>query len=383
MHRWIIPIKGATLDMDIKVALLAETLSPDSGWGRYAVELVTRLPDFGIQPVVLAPPQEKCAYPYNAITRRPSHSLALPFWLAGSYLMSCPTVRECDLVHAVVEHYAPIAAVLAGNRPFLFNIYGTYAVCTLKGRWFGLLMHWAIRRASRIVSISDYTAQRLQALVPTARTCVVRSGVDTSKFRPGRVWNADKGRMILSVGAIKPRKGHDILLSAFSRVAAEFPDATWVIVGSMSQKSRFVNQLQNEVVRLGLSSRVIFKGMVSQQELVELYQTCYFFALAPRNVGDSFEGYPLVYGEANACEKPIIATRDNGSEETVEDGVNGLLVNQNDVMDTERALRWLLAHSKEAVQMGMRGRQMVEQLTWTRTVEGFVECYKEVLGQRC
>lgn len=364
----------------MKVALLADHLSHKSGWGRYAVELITRLPDFGIEPVVLAPSQSTSAYDYRPTLRKPGNAFQLPFWVASCVWRSYPEVKECSLIHSLVEHYSPVAALLAGNRPFLCNVYGTYAVSTLKSRAFGPLMRLAVKRAAYVVSISHYTARRLEMLAPEARTCVIRSGVDTSRFSFTPVPYDMQQQMILSVGAVKPRKGYDVILSAFARIANESPNTMWIIAGSLMADRGYAENLQTEVQRLGLTDRVLFKGIVDDEELLQLYKSCYLFILAPRNEGNHFEGYGLVYGEANASGKPIIATRDNGSEETVEEGVNGLLVGQNDIEETERALRWLLAHPKKAVQMGRRGRQKVETLTWTRTVEEFVSYYREITG---
>lgn len=366
----------------MKVAFLAYELGRDHGWGRYLNELLERLPQEGIEPVVLASRHSQPgSFPYQPTLMRPGPPYTTPLWISWSYFKSRPHIQECDIVHSLIEYFAPVGALLAGQRPFLFNIYGTYAISILKTAWLGPIMRWTINQANGIIPISHYTEKRLKAVAPQALTRVIRSGVDLDEFRPIPAPRAKQERYILSVGAMKPRKGHHIVLKAFARVADEFADVNWVIVGSQGYGD-FAQQLKAEIKELGLDKRVRFVEGASPAELVQLYQHCYLFVLAPQNVGDAFEGYPLVYGEANACGKPIIATRDNGAEETVQDGYNGLLVNQDSVEDVERALRYYLQNPHKTAEMGRNGRAFVEELTWAHTASRYAQYYRQLLDRK-
>jgi glycosyltransferase involved in cell wall biosynthesis len=92
------------------------------------------------------------------------------------------------------------------------------------------------------------------------------------------------------------------------------------------------------------------------------------------------EGFGIVYVEAMACGKPVIACRGEGPEDFVEHGKTGLLVKPRDVDNLVEALDFLLSNPEEARAMGERARKVVlENYTWEKNAEKIVKVYKELL----
>ena len=73
------------------------------------------------------------------------------------------------------------------------------------------------------------------------------------------------------------------------------------------------------------------------------------------------EGLPRVILEAQALSKPVIASRVGGIPEIIKDGENGFLVNPGDADDLAEKLRILLSDKKLAIEMGKRGREIIQE----------------------
>jgi phosphatidyl-myo-inositol dimannoside synthase len=360
----------------VRIALLTESLTPDRGWGRYAAELLKRLPAQGFDVEVFETSARASRHlPWHH--REPFLTLDHGYSVMQQVAQLRKRVAGCRLIHALTERLAPVAALVAGGRPFVFNAYGTFATRPLARRFRRPFAAAIYRRAARIACISHYTEGRIQALLPGVRTTVVPSGVDYDRFQSSRERHSDVPPTILTVGAVKPRKGHHILLEAFARVRMRLPDARWHVAGNFDFPD-YAAMLRRRITELGLTDAVAFLGRTDERTLIQEYHRCAVFALPSVNVGDAYEGYPLVFAEAGACGKPVLGTTGNGSEEAIQDGVNGLLVPQADVDATTGALLRLLTDTGLAASLGSRGRDRARQLTWDRTSERFADIYRDL-----
>jgi glycosyltransferase involved in cell wall biosynthesis len=184
---------------------------------------------------------------------------------------------------------------------------------------------------------------------------------------------------LLSVGDVKPRKGHDLSLAAFARVKARLPEARYWIVGSYSQNDYF-RRLQRFIAEQGLQDDVHFLGAVSDEALRRCYREASLFILTPRQDGLHFEGFGLVYLEAGAYGLPVLGTRTGGVPDVVLDGVTGLLAEPEDVDGIAAAALRLLCEPGLARQMGLANRQRAETLTWERCAAEQFQAYQQILG---
>ncbi|MCO6416884.1 glycosyltransferase family 4 protein [Siccirubricoccus sp. KC 17139] len=154
-------------------------------------------------------------------------------------------------------------------------------------------------RLARLVATSPLTAQRLAAdfAVDPARIGVVEPGTDPAPRARG---SGGPGVAILSVGALTPRKGHDLLLQALARL----PDLDWrlTIVGAVRDRVH-ANGLRALAEELGIAQRVTFAGEVGQEALEALYAGADLFALATY-----WEGYGMAAAEAMARGLPVAIT---------------------------------------------------------------------------
>lgn len=205
----------------------------------------------------------------------------------------------------------------------------------------------ALARACRVIATSATTARLLAADYGVApdRLAVVEPGTDRPDVR-----SREGGEVValLSVGAVVPRKGYDVLVAALARI--EHLPWRLVIAGDCARSPETVLGLEADIARFHLAERVTVLGAVAAQRLVELYASADLFVLASR-----FEGYGMAYTEALAHGVPVVGTTAGAIPETVPAGA-GLLVPSDDVEALAAALRRLIEQpeARRALAAGAR-----------------------------
>ncbi len=165
--------------------------------------------------------------------------------------------------------------------------------------------------------------------------------------------------LILSVGLLAARKGHDVLLRALGRLA----DLDWraEIVGG-THDAAVAGDLRGLRGLLGLEDRVSFAGVLDEGALQARYRAATVFALATR-----YEGYGMVFSEALCHGLPIVATRAGAVPDTVPDSA-GLLVPTDDAVALAAALRRVLTDADLRAALSVGGLAAAEGLpTWEDT----------------
>jgi phosphatidylinositol alpha-1,6-mannosyltransferase len=260
-----------------------------------------------------------------------------PGWRAasGSKLRFCGWALEESLhslrgATVIVLHLnvAPVALSLAerGARVVVF-LHGVECWRPLTR-----LQKAALRKASLLMSNSEYTAQRFKLANPefaTSSLAVCHPGIPDLAFPPASVPAARPDALIVGRMVAEERyKGHDQLLELWPKLLLDVPAARLLAVGDGDDRQR----LQEKARALGLGEAVCFLGKVPDEELLRLYSECACFVMPSRG-----EGFGLVFLEAMRAGKPCILGP-GASAEIVEDGASGLIV---DPSDSERLLACL------------------------------------------
>jgi phosphatidylinositol alpha-1,6-mannosyltransferase len=193
-------------------------------------------------------------------------------------------------------------------------------------------------------------------------------GVDVERFVPSEAdedvratlgWRNRK--VILTVGRLQKRKGHDMLIRALPEVRRAFPDVLYSIVGDGDEH----DSLRQLVAELGLSEFVQFRGETSDEELIRCYQQCDLFVLPNRDVNGDFEGFGMVLLEAQACGKPVVAGASGGTAETMSIPETGHVVLCDRPDELAELVTRLLADEPLRATMGEAARAWaVERFSW-------------------
>lgn len=369
----------------MRVLFLTASLSVENGWGRYSVELITHLKEIGVDPVILtrrgasAIPEALRGSVFPVLPSYSAHG-------AGHVLSESLKLRKyaavCDLVHILTEPYLPLTVLISRKKPIIMTAHGTHAVRPLHNPRYGVIYRFLYRRLAKIVCISSFTMKMLKSKMPASSLLCILSGVNSFQFaHEAKSKDSSAMKHIISVGALKPRKGYHVALEAVARVRTKFRGLHYTIVGSVDNKE-YARDLLKLVARSNIADVVEFKERVSDSELAELYQSADVFLLTPVTVGLSFEGFGLVYLEAGSARLPVIGTRDTGAEEAIIDEKTGLLVSQKDSVETANALMRILTDPEFALRLGAAGHEWARSHSWMRTAEQYRTLYNSIVKQK-
>jgi phosphatidylinositol alpha-1,6-mannosyltransferase len=257
--------------------------------------------------------------------------------------------------------------------PYLVWVHGEEV--SMYQRYWGkrALMPEVFRRARAVVCNSSFSrAQAHMAGAPTEKLHVVNPCVDVARFEGPvdteelrtRFGLAGK-RVVLSVGRLTRRKGHDHVLQALARLGRK--DVVYLILSNGELEA----ELHNLCAELKLNDVVRFVGPVASSELPRYYALADLFVMANRALpsGD-VEGFGMVFLEASAAGLPVIGGRSGGVIDAVLHGETGFLVNADSVPDVAEALGALLDDPALRARLGARGREWVRtQFSWDRAAQ--------------
>ena len=380
----------------VHVALLSSTVEPSCGWGRYTLDYCRALARAPLVTLTLYVSRSDAA----SVPRAAGFDVipTLPPWTptlgsrADTFAREAaftPACRRPDVIHTLVEFpYAVLARALAVRLgvPYVVSLHGTYAALPFRQPADADEYSQALAGAGAITAPSAYTADAARV----ASGCdlqiqVIPNAVDAARFertaitmgaaRARRELGLRKGaRLILAVGEVKPRKGFDTLLAAFDGLARRRPDVHLAVAGPGNTAP-----LRECAAALRLGSRVHVLGCVAEPMLVSLFHACDVFCLLPRVDDGRFEGYGLVYLEAGACRKPVVATRSGGVPDAVIDGTSGLLVDEGDTGAAAAAIERILDDGALARRLGDGGWRLAQSRTWTGYAAQMLRIYRRLL----
>ncbi|MEW5597095.1 glycosyltransferase [Peribacillus frigoritolerans] len=194
---------------------------------------------------------------------------------------------------------------------------------------------------------------------PSHKIVVLKSGIDLDKFPFHPKAPAKKDKIdILSVGRLTEKKGMNILIQAFARIAGKYPNSRLTIIGDGEER---VN-LESLIEKLHLHGRVNLVGKRSHPEVREHLMNCDLFCIASLTGSDgNEEGIPNVLMEALAVGRVVVSSAHAGIPELIHHGETGYLVPEKDVDALSAMLIYALEHDSEWIQLAEKGRRKVEQ----------------------
>ncbi len=175
-----------------------------------------------------------------------------------------------------------------------------------------------------------------------------------------------RGKMILlSVGRIVKRKGFDSVIRSMPRILEKIPNLYYVILGDGPE----LKNCESLIADLGLSGNVKIISGAGDIERDNWYGACDIFIMASKNINGDFEGFGIVYLEANSAGKPVIAGDSGGVRDAVIDGLNGLLVNPEDSGQIASAIIKLARDQSLRQQLGKQGgERAIKEFNWEKQI---------------
>lgn len=226
----------------------------------------------------------------------------------------------------------------------------------------------AIAESAAMITVCSALKQPLIELgAPPDKVTVLRNGVDLTVFTPGdrnssrRALNV-AGQIVLSVGLLIERKGHDLIIEALQRL----PNVTLLIAGDGPLKP----VLRSQADQCGVGDRVRFLGSLPHDRLVDVYRAADVMVLA-----SSREGWANVLLESMACGTPVAATDIWGTPEVVTEDAAGRLIPQRTPASIAETVRSLLSDLPDRE----KTRAYAERFSWDDTTAGQLALFRQVI----
>ena len=220
-------------------------------------------------------------------------------------------------------------------------------------RTYTWLERLALRRARRILCVSDFTRREMQRRIPLPEShfVVVPNALDPRFDQAAAGGAPARGEAVIlavtRLDATERYKGIDHLIAAMPAVRRHVPAARLRIIGTGSD----LPHLKALTARAGGDAAVEFSGFVDDEGLRAAYSSSALFALPSRG-----EGFGIVFLEAMAHGKPCLGARAGATAEII-DEASGVLADYGDVPQIAAKLVWALQRPWNAEQIRQRAAQ--------------------------
>lgn len=280
--------------------------------------------------------------------------------------------------------YGTLLAKLTGARSVV-HMHVSY------GDWLASNVKWALRNADAIIAVSPFSAKSIvDAGFAAGKVHTVLNSLDLASQR----WNSrstarevraslgiPEGAVVMGVvSRLFLYKGHRDLLDALARVKDQMPDYRLVIVGEDDPRAHpgggsFTEELKAQAAALGISQNIIFTGF--RTDIPQLMESFDIYTMPSWE-----EPFGMVYIEAMALNKPVVAWRQAGPEEIVVDGETGFLPAPKDIEALSACILRLAQSAELRAQFGRAGRQRVEDyFSSKRMCADVVSIYQSIVGR--
>jgi glycosyltransferase involved in cell wall biosynthesis len=193
------------------------------------------------------------------------------------------------------------------------------------------------------ISCNEYFIHSLvEKGISIKRFFVLKYGIDVDLFKSGGKASKGQGQIFMQISALGEKKGHEFTIEAFAKFIKESDTKSFSLV--FAGEGELENELKQMTTRLGIADHVSFIGLVTPNEAVKLLDRADVFlhhSVTSRS-GDK-EGIPNAIMEAMAMELPVLSTYHSGIPELVENGVNGYLVEERDVVNYAKKMKEVLS----------------------------------------
>jgi glycosyltransferase involved in cell wall biosynthesis len=232
----------------------------------------------------------------------------------------------------------------------------------------------AMRSARQVIAVSSYSKARFCAEFPEAadKTTVIPPGVTDRFFTDGAcvkeknflltVTRLDEGDRIKNVHGV---------IEALATLKDDYEFQYRIVAGAI--RGGYRDELERLILERGLERKVAIEGRKSEEELASYYARAGLFVLASYAEPRNFEGFGIVFLEANASGTPVLTTRQGGMVDYVREGVNGFFAEDPSPVGIRAALKRYL--DGELVFDAGKVRLAPEPYRWTHIADRVLGVY--------
>ncbi|MDD5031806.1 MAG: glycosyltransferase family 4 protein [Patescibacteria group bacterium] len=300
-----------------------------------------------------------------------------PKWLPAIWQLK-KEIKKNKINHVLVGQILPLGTVaflLSSKMGFKYSVilHGmdfSFACRSPRKRW---LAKKILKKAENIICANSYTGKLGENFLGSReKIVVVNPGINDrithNAYRITQIkeeFNLKDKFIFLTVGRLVKRKGVDMVLKSLPEVLKAIPNLLYVILGNGPE----LENIKNHVSELKLEKNVLIINKADDEEKNGWLEVSDVFIMPARKIKDDFEGFGIVYLEANLAGKPVIAGDSGGVRDAVIDGLNGLLVNPENKKEITAAVIKLARDKNLRKELGERGRERaLKEFNWEKQI---------------
>ena len=223
-------------------------------------------------------------------------------------------------------------------------------------------------RAAVVTTPTPLAAKAMKDYAKLDDVLPLSNGIDAAAYepRPGEQIEPHEQPTVLFVGRLAEEKHVDVLIDAIAKLPPDVPARTEIVGGGEQRPA-----LEEQVRRLGLQDRVVFRGLVSDEELRLAYLRADLFCQP-----GTAELQSLVTLEAMSASTPVLLANAMALPHLVDGGRNGYLFEPGDSDELARRIADILRlPTEQRLAMGRRSRELVERHGIEQTLATFEALY--------
>lgn len=288
-----------------------------------------------------------------------------------------------DFKFDVIQSHVALSDGFAGmmlkrqyNRPLVVTVHGDDLQVTIyRGAGCYKALARVFQNADKIVTVSAKLKRLIEDNFGFPQKLIVNNnGIKPDEITSGNTELASRyagSQVILSVSYLNTEKGLELNIKTIARITSKYPALKYLVIGNGPQAFA-LRKLSHD---LNLENQIEFLGELTHDKVMQYMTIADIFSLPSWN-----EGFGIVYIEAMAHGKPVIACEGEGIADVIEHGETGLLIKPKDVESLTQAMDFLLSNPDKAREIGERAKKLVlENYTWEKNARKYIELYKELI----
>jgi len=291
-------------------------------------------------------------------------------WFSSLFILA-RIIKKEKISHIIVGHILPLGTVVY-ILSFLFKfdytlvLHGMDFSFSQKTKRKADISYRILKKSNNIICGNSFLSKQISNKYSdlSDKISIVNPGVDIRPIK-GLKNNQNDIFNIFFIGRLVKRKGIDRVIEALSLIdEKKFSNINFLIAGSGPE--------EEYLKRLGNDKRIKFLGKISDEEKWKYLEESDLFVMPSRNINGDYEGFGIVYLEANLMETTILATNSGGVGDAVEDGVGAILMNSDNPKKIAEEIINLYYNKEKNKILGKRGRERVlKKFLWKKQVNKF------------
>ncbi len=267
---------------------------------------------------------------------------------------------------------------------YIVFLHGMDLAYALRSEWKRGLSHLILNRAHKIICANSYVQEKLLEFDPKLKdkTGLINPGIegDAPYIDEAELnnlknsYNLEGQTILLSLGRLVKRKGVDRTIEALAHIPENLKQNLRYFIAGAGPREEYLKQL----VPAHCAERITFLGELREEEKWAWLRICDIFIMPSRDISGDFEGFGIVYLEANLCGKPVIAGNSGGVRDAVINDETGILVDPDKVDAIGAAIVRLMGDQSLRERLGAQGRaRAIRDFSWEKQASKTWQFIKE------